>query len=1251
MTSALYRAAYRLTLYAPRSEQPDPVTEVGVLYPRAGALHGDAFRVWTLPTGRGWKGYLLPPKGRKSALSLRERKADSGTMVAEILDKRLGSSNSERWFSQYLTSASGESRVHSCLGIWEESLDGGDTWAPYFTGRVKAVQQSSRQVWQLQFRDLVEDWKRDIFVGPPSSAVTSYANIATLIPHHNVHDFHNIYAHEWAPGRIRTTLSGVDGSLELNNGAPYDRWCIVSKALAAQGTDTASFAASMLNRTAFAFEIGRLRVHVRNPATSAEGVFNVATILTRNDTLHAIAQFVNLVELDPAEEGYATWASIGATNAQVEAILYATGALEGQHAVMINDVHPIQLLADLADGHFGRLKADGTPMFTVRRDASAGVWATMLADTTWGSVSFIQQEGARFSDWIQEHLCKPLGLAIAQSADGYLIPIDLRPATPSGLSTITDDDVVADSSDESWTQDAGGAVNVVRYDYWGDFPQSDFVPSRDQADFPDSRPGLIQSIAVAIEQPGSAANLIDMGVRPLKIEADGLRYSPDYISIGNSANALAAQNRARRLAGDWLDQYSRGARTLTLACRRTAVPTATTPGTMVLIDVSTVLSPDTMTYGGLVQARCVSREERGPVLVLGFELMAVTVVADPPTIGTPTLGPSTPSGETVDAVVTLNTDGEPAEAMYAVTATSVAVRPVDTDPAWTGWISVFATGTQRWASLPAGRRIWVRARTRPSLAGGLKQPSAWVYPSGTEYVDTVALSAPTGLAVSNITAQTADVSWAGGLDGWAYQVLHRTGTSLINWLDSEVIATLNQPPRAYTIGGNSASTNYVVGVRFIDQTGRPGPVAAVAYTSTSTAAVAPRLAGMDILYWSHVELTVYPGDTSYDIEVERAPDLAGAPDTANSVTFLIPRHGYFFDFNQPDYTTYWYRARHVLTVAGVTPGPWLAWMETQARPRQGGGGGGGPPLPPWQDPSQIIVPAPIAPVLPTVNVAQSASAGTGSCTVTVTDPQQRVTAVEFQTFDGSTTSAWIADPSIPYSTTVGYTSAAMSKIRYRLIGYDAAGASGQVLLSGEVAFGGPALAHATTHQNGGTDEINVAGLSGVLDEEQDAGWFNGIPVNAPAPADGDTLVYDAGAGEWVSQAPTGGGGGGSRATVSKTTASLAHASSETGTITLAKSGTLIAITVDRACRVQLYATSAARTTDIARAFGVPVPATSQGVIIDYQATGAGSFVFKASPGYANGDGAPSTSLYYRITNRSGATSTVAVDLVHVGLET
>jgi len=66
-------------------------------------------------------------------------------------------------------------------------------------------------------------------------------------------------------------------------------------------------------------------------------------------------------------------------------------------------------------------------------------------------------------------------------------------------------------------------------------------------------------------------------------------------------------------------------------------------------------------------------------------------------------------------------------------------------------------------------------------------------------------------------------------------------------------------------------------------------------------------------------------------------------------------------------------------------------------------------------------------------------------------------------------------------------------------------------------------AHKTSHENDGADEINVAGLSGALADEQNAGAIAGVLVNDAGKGDQKVLAYDLGTERiiYITPAPSG----------------------------------------------------------------------------------------------------------------------------------
>jgi hypothetical protein len=62
--------------------------------------------------------------------------------------------------------------------------------------------------------------------------------------------------------------------------------------------------------------------------------------------------------------------------------------------------------------------------------------------------------------------------------------------------------------------------------------------------------------------------------------------------------------------------------------------------------------------------------------------------------------------------------------------------------------------------------------------------------------------------------------------------------------------------------------------------------------------------------------------------------------------------------------------------------------------------------------------------------------------------------------------------------------------------------------------------HAPTHQEGGSDVINVQGLLGTLADPQNAGWIHGRGIAVGAPSDGDVLIYELSSDSWIYAPPT-----------------------------------------------------------------------------------------------------------------------------------
>lgn len=202
---------------------------------------------------------------------------------------------------------------------------------------------------------------------------------------------------------------------------------------------------------------------------------------------------------------------------------------------------------------------------------------------------------------------------------------------------------------------------------------------------------------------------------------------------------------------------------------------------------------------------------------------------------------------------------------------------------------------------------------------------------------------------------------------------------------------------------------------------------------------------------SGIGVGLFGVDVTSDLEIERAPDSGGSPDTGSAETIAIvpPGTGVWVDELPRDGARRHYRIRSVGQLG--TASAWTGWVSAIPGPL----------------PAKVIRPAP-APLV--VKRTKVLSGTTGTLTLAIVDPQSRLTLVEFRTKVGAGSySSWSTDGTAPYETTVTITPGQRSLIGYRVTGYDADGVL-RVLREGEEEFDGSHL-------------IGILTLSASFDED------------------------------------------------------------------------------------------------------------------------------------------------------------------------
>ena len=922
---------YRYTVFKLRSQDP---TETVAMTPDPPNIHSDDFKVASATGVTGFQPYMArQPRGRRGTLDVLKASTSTGRMTIENLDKRIFDTasqtfkNAERWFTAFVGDDNGRDMLRGAKVFVEESLDGGISYTGFYTGRISGWRIEEHLGFILTLRDLADDLDRDVFVGRPEGSV-AYAQMSNVLPL-GLEDDYGFFqstprlAGQYDDGADPFRIMTVADTSRNN---PKN---IVTKALVDSGNETVSFGGLA------AFDsVENIRVTFRSLLIVGE--FDLREFgARRRGTKQLRVDAFSIEELDASDPDFLAF-PVGNRTAFWSFVW--NGPLSKSTPLMIGDVHPAQLFRDLLDGKFSRLNTDGTVTWSFPYDAA--LFTALIADTTFGAMRIQIDDEDTLSDFVEKIIGQGFGIGYRINPDGILEPFDLRiPSVALSVPTLTNDELV-ESTIPSW-DNSSKAVTKVRANW---FLESEINPQTilDSDDnIPDIPTCLIREQETLIDVISFDA-LFDVGESRYKLPADGYRGHRLEIDDRGSSVTVKPLNIEKR-ADEILTQWERGSGKINFRLRRVSGITGANlllPGDFRILDFDTI--PDYLSNmrGGPRLVICTSREDDGPEVVIECLDTGVNIPAAVPTWVSWVLE----TGNTSHGVVaTLNENvvGNRIELGYAITDTSVGTRPSELSPLW-----VYGRRMRRGSpttrilrSLPAGKRIWGRARSISGfgVTNGKQQPSPYVFPSDGSPAgsrDTVALGTPTGLATSLITAKTARLSWTPADSTSQVRVLLSLSSPAVD-------QRIDLPPGSsqFDLGSLDASTTYFWSVQHIGSGGTIATAATtVSFATIAGATAAPTMGAPIIIVgrdttFDDPEITplealigVYAraqiSDATLDFEIQSTTDSGGTPDLgalqdehleqAGTVNFIV-------EF-PADGALRYLRTRH--RGGGFDPGPW-----------------------------------------------------------------------------------------------------------------------------------------------------------------------------------------------------------------------------------------------------------------------------------------------------------------------------------------
>lgn len=825
-----------------------------------------------------WKPYLGVVKGRRGRLDPLSKKVDAGQLALNGLDRRLGTVDVERWLTGFIGDGRARNAYLALKTIVQQGFqqtDGTLTMdaEDYFTGRVESVGLDGALWFTTGVRDNAADLDADIFVGIPHVDAQTYANVPALIPL----GLRSTYANFTLVNPIRSkvkyrTTDGKGGMFTLDTGrreniitAQMYRSGQISWDFALGGPGTVSISQNGIDRGGCNGFVGDeatlrrapFRLRVKNLTTGLSGKLwclginpNVATNVDAGKHYQVGVHSLWVRELPASDPDFIAFATV---NTQYDLDLYGNLPLDEAVPLLINDVHVVQLWRDLLDGKFSQLNTNGTVSRAFPYDATA--FANMIADPSWPKVRGVITARDRRTKFIQDQICRPFNMGYYINGAGKLVPIDMR--LPSALgSPVTLFDTDLDGAQPlSWGHSRSSVITEVEYTYYNEEQQGVELARQDVEMI---IPLEVATYTIWVELPNAASSIVkdiankfrklydnpDLGDKLHSVDAKLLRFTKNESSPGGGRKRANIEAELEKAADHLVFPFISGATEIKVRCRRTTNVLSCQVGSWRLLDLDGLPDPATNRRGGVRLVRCVERSEEGVAINLMFLDAGPFITATAPVLGALAQSALTPKHR-VTAVCTVNAAGDLMALEYALTATSVGTAPVETSDLWQRAAVLASSGTFIIDNLPSNTRVWVRLRSEPViLVKSPKLPSAWTFSTGTDFVDTAALSPPTAFSVPSPGTTNATAQWTIGDADYGIEVLLDQATSG-TWVPQHV-AFIPVGSVQYPFEGLTANTIHTAGVRHVDPFGGVSTIALAQFTTAAVTKKCPNMGGITV---------------------------------------------------------------------------------------------------------------------------------------------------------------------------------------------------------------------------------------------------------------------------------------------------------------------------------------------------------------------------------------------------------------------